>query len=227
MWTPSAKPLTLLSSGVLIVIGKDYLAKLSIASPVQYLCDRSSIHSTSSKQPKDDCSKQQQPDNIPANESDDDEDDEDSALNDLSKTGKSAKDLLPPSTAATKKREKLRELVRQGAPFCGLQLFKIHKTDLPGKLPLPPRLVALDLPITNLDSLIHHLRPPTSVSRSGQASQPTTPGQTPVSSNSRLSMARKDRKDATRKSTPISNSPSGAKKYGTLLTPGWRPRKHY
>ena len=155
-------------------------------------------------------------------EEDDDDDDDDSSQGD--KDTINAKDFLQPSTAATRKKERLRNLVRKGAPFCGLQLFKINKTDLPGNLPLPPRLVALDLPISDLESLLHHLRPPASASIGGQGSQQTTPGPTPVPSSSRLS---KDRSTSSlrRKSITISPSPPTQKNASTLLTPGWRPRK--
>lgn len=59
-----------------------------------------------------------------------------------------------------KEREKIKKLVRQGAPFCCLKLFSVKGPKIPPNLPLSKRLAASTITPEDPNSLLSHFNSP-------------------------------------------------------------------
>ncbi|XP_063861333.1 uncharacterized protein LOC135101369 isoform X1 [Scylla paramamosain] len=205
------RPLTLLTTGELLVACRDYVATLG-PSP-----DKS--HPSEGPQHQ-----------LMGDVDVDVGDREESGVTDLDKDGDLIKDSSIMSSDERQERERMRNLIRQGAAFCCLELQKVTPPTLPPDLPLPPRLAALGLTPEDPAALLAHLPPATIASGlAATGSTPTLTGQSASRvaarrpASSRPASAR--RQTMTTSAGKVGQDPSSyaPPSSGRHLSPAWRP----
>lgn len=218
----SVRPLTLLSSGHLIVSCRDYLAALgpspsprsaSIVPSADSFAGRGELLSDAE-----------------SDEGVGDEDEGDLKNEREEKRLESDHSLL--SGDESRERARIRRLVRQGAAFCCLKLYAAKPPRLPADLPLPPRLAALGLTPAEPAALLAHLpaaaATPTPTPRSAPGSARTPPSSRRVPPVTRTqsrppSSRRLRRPKSPRPPSRLTPTP-GTPGSGRHLSPGWRPQ---
>lgn len=212
------RPLTLLPSGELLVACRDYVATLAPSPPGQPVPPEGSLQPQQPTRDAPGCGDIEVGDR------------EESGIADLDNNGDLLKNSSIMSSDERRERERMRNLIRQGAAFCCLELQKVTPPTLPPDLPLPPRLASLGLTPDDPSALLAHLPPSTIASGLTAGSAPALLGPStsrvatrrpaasrPASASRRQSVATSPGK--ARQDSPSPALPSS----GRHLSPGWRP----
>ncbi|KAG0710375.1 WD repeat-containing protein on Y chromosome [Chionoecetes opilio] len=213
------RPLTLLSSGELLVACRDYVATLAPSPPGHSLPPEGSHRS---HQPAGDA---------PGFGDFEESDREESDVADVDKNGDLLKNSSIMSSDERRERERMRGLIRQGAAFCCLQLQAVTPPALPPDLPLPPRLASLGLTPDDPAALMAHLPPSTIASGLPAGSASAAILGSSASRIATLRPASSRPASAVRRNSVASSpgkawqdsAPKAGRAIGRHLSPGWRP----